>query len=75
MELHQPYRAFAFLGKEVATQKDRTPFSSGCTQDVIAKGTGSVRLPLSRRHLNDISKKIKLSLELFGVHYLTTLKP
>ena len=35
LELHQLYRAMAFLGEELADQKDRTPFSPRCTKDVI----------------------------------------
>src|SRR5664279_1886095 len=35
LELHQLYRAMAFLGEELADQKDRTPFAPRCTKDVI----------------------------------------
>lgn len=35
LELHQLYRAMAFLGEEAADQKDRTPFAPRCTKDVI----------------------------------------
>jgi len=37
LELHQLYRAMAFLGDELASkeQEDRTPFSPRCTKDVI----------------------------------------
>ena len=35
LELHQLYRAMAFLGEEVSDQKDRTPFAPRCTKDVI----------------------------------------
>jgi transposase len=33
--LHQLYRAMAFLGEDLDDQKDRTPFTSRCTKDVI----------------------------------------
>jgi transposase len=35
LELHQLYRAMAFLGEEVSDQRDRTPFAPRCTKDVI----------------------------------------
>jgi len=35
LELHQLYRAMAFLGEELDEQKDRTPFAPRCTKDVI----------------------------------------
>ena len=35
LELHQLYRAMAFLGEELADQKDRTPFAPRCTKDII----------------------------------------
>lgn len=35
LELHQLYRAMAFLGEELADQSDRTPFAPRCTKDVI----------------------------------------
>lgn len=35
LELHQLYRAMAFLGEELADQHDRTPFAPRCTKDVI----------------------------------------
>jgi transposase len=35
LELHQLYRAMAFLGEELSDQKDRTPFAPRCTKDVI----------------------------------------
>ena len=37
LELHQRYRAMAFLGDELASkeQEDRTPFSPRCTKDVM----------------------------------------
>ncbi len=35
LELHQLYRAMAFLGEELADQQDRTPFAPRCTKDVI----------------------------------------
>src|ERR1039457_6527430 len=35
LELHQLYRAMAFLGEELADQKDRTPFAPRCTKDMI----------------------------------------
>ena len=35
LELHQLYRAMAFLGEELLDQKDRTPFAPRCTKDVI----------------------------------------
>jgi hypothetical protein len=35
LELHQLYRAMAFVGEELDDQKDRTPFAPRCTKDVI----------------------------------------
>jgi transposase len=35
LELHQLYRAMAFLGEELADQKDRMPFVPRCTKDII----------------------------------------
>ncbi|MDZ4186399.1 MAG: IS1634 family transposase [Desulfuromonadales bacterium] len=35
MSLHHLYRAMAFLGEELADQKDCTPFTPRCTKDVI----------------------------------------
>jgi transposase len=35
LSLHHLYRAMAFLGEEVADQKDATPFAPRCTKDVI----------------------------------------
>lgn len=35
LELHQLYRAMAFLGEELADQKDRIPFAPRCTKDII----------------------------------------
>lgn len=35
LELHQLYRAMAFLGEELVDQKDRTPFAPRSTKDVI----------------------------------------
>jgi transposase len=35
LELHQLYRAMAFLGEELSDQQDRTPFAPRCTKDVI----------------------------------------
>jgi hypothetical protein len=33
--LHHLYRAMAFVGEEIADQKDATPFSPRCTKDLI----------------------------------------
>lgn len=35
LELHQLYRAMAFLGEELDDQTDRTPFAPRCTKDII----------------------------------------
>lgn len=35
LSLHHLYRAMAFLGEELADQKDCTPFAPRCTKDVI----------------------------------------
>ena len=35
LSLHHMYRAMAFLGEEVADQKDATPFAPRCIKDVI----------------------------------------
>lgn len=35
LELHQLYRAMAFLGEELDVQIDRTPFAPRCTKDLI----------------------------------------
>ena len=39
IELHHLYRAMAFVGEEVADQKDTTRFSPRCTKDLIEEGT------------------------------------
>jgi transposase len=46
LSLHHLYRAMAFLGEELADQKDRTPFVSRCMKDLIEE-----ELFLSRRDL------------------------
>jgi len=46
LSLHHLYRAMAFLGEELADQKDCTPFSPRCTKDVIEED-----LFLARRDL------------------------
>jgi transposase len=46
LSLHHLYRAMAFLGEEIADQKDCTPFAPRCTKDVIEED-----LFLSRRDL------------------------
>jgi hypothetical protein len=35
LELHQLYRAMAFLGEEVLDQAQATPFSARCTKDLV----------------------------------------
>lgn len=35
LQLHQLYRAMAFLGEELTDQEDRTPFAPRCTKDLI----------------------------------------
>jgi len=35
LSLHHMYRAMAFLGEEIADQKDATPFAPRCIKDVI----------------------------------------
>ena len=35
LELHQMYRAMAFLGKKVENQEDATPFAPRCTKDLV----------------------------------------
>lgn len=35
LELHQLYRAMAFLGEELADQRDATPFAPRCTKDLV----------------------------------------
>jgi len=46
LSLHHLYRAMAFLGEELADQKDCTPFAPRCTKDVIEED-----LFLARRDL------------------------
>jgi transposase len=46
LSLHHLYRAMAFLGEEIADQKDCTPFAPRCTKDVIEE-----ELFLARRDL------------------------
>jgi transposase len=46
LSLHHLYRAMAFLGEELADQKDCTPFAPRCTKDVIEE-----ELFLARRDL------------------------
>jgi transposase len=38
IELHQLYRAMAFIGQKIADQKDTTGFSPRCTKDLIEEG-------------------------------------
>jgi len=38
IELHQLYRAMAFIGQTIADQKDTTGFSPRCTKDLIEEG-------------------------------------
>jgi transposase len=38
IELHQLYRAMAFIGEKIADQKDTTGFSPRCTKDLIEEG-------------------------------------
>ena len=46
VSLHHLYRAMAFLGEEIADQKDRTPFSPRCTKDSIEEDLFSLRQDL-----------------------------
>lgn len=46
LELHQLYRAMAFIGEEAEDQKSATPFAPRCTKDVVEE-----RLFLLNRHL------------------------
>jgi transposase len=46
LDLHHLYRAMAFVGEEVADQKDATPFSPRCTKDLIEEGIFSERRDL-----------------------------
>ena len=38
LSLHHLYRAMAFVGQEVADQKDATPFAPRCIKDLIEEG-------------------------------------
>jgi transposase len=38
IDLHQLYRAMAFVGQKIADQKDTTGFSPRCTKDLIEEG-------------------------------------
>lgn len=38
LSLHHLYRAMAFVGQEVADQKDKTPFAPRCMKDLIEEG-------------------------------------
>jgi transposase len=46
IELHQLYRAMAFIGQSIADQKDTTGFSPRCTKDLIEEGIFSERRDL-----------------------------
>ncbi len=46
IELHDLYRAMAFLGEEIEDQKSATPFAPRCTKDVVEE-----RLFMLNRHL------------------------
>ena len=46
LSLHHLYRAMAFLGEELADQKDCTPFAPRCTKDVIEEDLFLVRRDL-----------------------------
>lgn len=46
LDLHHLYRAMAFVGEEVADQKDAIPFSPRCSKDLIEEGIFSERRDL-----------------------------
>lgn len=46
LDLHHLYRAMAFVGEEIADQKDATRFSPRCSKDLIEEGIFSERRDL-----------------------------
>jgi transposase len=52
LELHQLYRAMAFLGEELDDQTGRTPFAPRCTKDIIEE------LGHSKDHRPDLNQMV-----------------